>query len=78
MPGFVGALGPTVRSATPPTWRSPRRTTRGHPRAINVRARGATIDLEIRFDVTSIVTTRTTEGPIARRLDFLQMHEGFG
>jgi hypothetical protein len=74
MPGFVGALGPDgpIAYATDVAI-TETSDERGAPRAIMVRARGAALELDLRFDVTSIVTTRTTEGPIARGLDFLQM-----
>ena len=74
MPGFVGALGPEgpIGYATDVTI-TETDDAQGNPASISVRARGRALDLALRFDVTSRVTTRTTQGPIARGLDFLQL-----
>jgi hypothetical protein len=74
MLGFVGALGPDgpIGYATDVAI-TETRDDRGQPATISVRARGAALDLDLQFEVGSIVTTRTEQGPIARGLDFLQM-----
>jgi hypothetical protein len=74
IPGFVGALGPdgplgyatdvSITETNDP---------QGRPRTISVRARGTALDLTIRFDVASAVTTRMTQGPLANGADFLQL-----
>ena len=46
---------------------------RGQPRRITVRARGSALDLDLRFDVGSAITTRMEQGPLANGIDFLQM-----
>ena len=74
MPGFAGALGPEG----PLGYATDVRITEtnddnGRPTAISVRARGAGIDLSLRFDITSVETTRTGSGPLANQIDFLQM-----
>jgi hypothetical protein len=45
----------------------------GRPRSIDVRAVGSTLDLSVRFDVASSITTRMTQGAPGSGLDFLQM-----
>jgi hypothetical protein len=45
----------------------------GRPRTITVRGRAAAVDVTLRFDVASAVTTRMAEGPLGNDLDFLQM-----
>jgi hypothetical protein len=74
MPGFVGALGPdgplgyaTNVSITETN------DAQGRPARIDVRARGTALDLQLRFDVASAITTRMAQGPLATGLDFLQM-----
>lgn len=75
IPGFVGVLGPdgplgyatnvTITETNDP---------QGRPTAIEVLARGNALDLRIRFDVVSAVTTRmASQGPLGSGLDFLQM-----
>lgn len=74
MPGLVGALGPDgpIGYATEVEI-TEESDPRGTPQRITIRARGAALELDLRFDVASIVTTRTAQVPIARGLDFLQM-----
>jgi hypothetical protein len=74
LPGFVGALGPdgplayaTDVSITESS------DEQGEPRTIAVRARGGALDLEMRFQVASVVSTRMTQGPIGRGITFLQL-----
>ena len=40
---------------------------------ITVRARGDGLDVTLRFDVASAVTTRMAQGPLANDVDFLQL-----
>ena len=75
IPGFVGALGPDgpLGYATDVTI-TETNDERGQPRTISVRARGADLDIQLRFDVESAVMTRTGgSGPLASGLDFLQL-----
>jgi hypothetical protein len=74
IPGFVGVLGPDG----PLGYSTDVRITeendgRGQPKTITVRARGSALDLDLRFDVASAVTTRMAQGPLANGVDFLQM-----
>jgi len=74
IPGFVGVLGPNG----PLGYSTDVRITedndeRGQPKTINVRARGSALDLDLRFDVASAVTTHMAQGPLANGVDFLQM-----
>src|SRR4029077_13485995 len=46
---------------------------RGRPLSIDVRARGSGLDVRIRFDVASAVTTRMAQGPLASGLNFYQL-----
>ena len=74
IPGFVGVLGPDG----PLGYSTDVRITedndeRGQPRTINVRARGSALDIDLRFDVASAVTTHMAQGPLANGVDFLQM-----
>ena len=74
IPGFVGALGPdgplgyatnvTIAETNDP---------RGQPKTITVAARSRLLDVTMRFDVDSMVTTRTAQGTLANGLNFLQM-----
>jgi hypothetical protein len=76
IPGFVGALGPDG----PLGYSTDVRITetnddKGQPRTIAVRARSASLTVDLRFDVASTVTTRMrmTQGALANGLNFLQM-----
>ena len=74
IPGFMAALGPdgplafgtdlTMTETDGPD---------GRPRTIAIRARGTALELNVRFDVSSAVTTRMTQGPLGNNLDFLQL-----
>jgi hypothetical protein len=73
IPGFVGALGPDG----PLGYSTDVRITetnddKGQPRTIAVRARSASLTLDVRFDVASTVTSRMT-GALANGVNFLQM-----
>jgi hypothetical protein len=74
IPGFVGVLGPDG----PLGYSTDVRITedndaRGQPRTITVRARGSALELDLRFEVDSAVTTHMTQGRFANGVDFLQM-----
>jgi hypothetical protein len=74
LPGFVGVLGPDgplgfatnvqIDETNAPD---------GRPTAITVRALGTGVDLTLRFDVASAVTTRMAQGPLANDVNFLQL-----
>jgi len=74
LPGFVGVLGADgplgfatnvqIEETNAPD---------GRPTAISVRALGTGVDLTLRFDVTSAVTTRMAQGPLANDVNFLQL-----
>jgi hypothetical protein len=74
MPGFVGAIGTDgpLGYATNVTITESNDHT-GRPRRIDVRARGAALELQFQFDVGSAITTRMAEPPLNSGLDFLQM-----
>lgn len=74
MPGFVGALGPDG----PLGYATDVKITEvddenGRPKTVTIRARGTSLDLDIRFDAASSVTTRMSQGPLANGVNFLQM-----
>jgi hypothetical protein len=74
MPGFVGAIGKDgpLGYATNVTITESNDHT-GRPRRIDVRARGAALELQFQFDVDSAVTTQMAQPPLNSGLDFLQM-----
>jgi hypothetical protein len=74
LPGFVGVLGPDG----PLAYATDVRITEtdgpsGQPERIEIRARGSALDVTMRFDVASTVTTHATEGPLANDVSFLQL-----
>ena len=73
-PGFVGALGPDgpLGFATNVQIQETNDAA-GKPQAIAIRARAASLDLTMNFAVGSAVMTRTTQGPLANAVDFLQL-----
>jgi hypothetical protein len=74
IPGFVGVLGPDGPLGYSTNVRIVEENDeRGRPRRITVRARGSALDLDLRFDVSSAITTRMEQGPLANGIDFLQM-----
>ena len=74
MPGFVGALGPDgPLGYTTDVTITEENDANGLPRAITVRARGTTIDLTLRFDVSTSVTTSMAQGRATGDLNFLQL-----
>jgi hypothetical protein len=74
LPGFVGVLGPEgplgfatnvrIEESNAPD---------GRPTQITVRALGAGLDLTLRFEVLSAVTTKMAQGPLANDVNFLQL-----
>ena len=75
IPGFVGVLGPDgpLGYATNVTI-TETNDERGNPRTVLVRARGMDLEVEVRFDVESAVTTRAgSSSTLSSGLDFLQM-----
>jgi hypothetical protein len=74
IPGFIAVLGPdgplaygTELTVTETD------DAEGRPRTIAIRARGTALELTVRFDVSSAVTTSMTQGPLGNDLDFLQL-----
>ncbi|MEQ1574077.1 MAG: hypothetical protein ABL993_07500 [Vicinamibacterales bacterium] len=78
IPGFVGALGPDgpLGYATDVTIIE-QNDERGEPKSITVRGRGPSLDLSLRFDVASTVTSQMTQGPLANGVNFLQMRGNY-
>ena len=79
IPGFAGVIGPDGPLAyTNFLTITETSDERGQPRTILVRARGSALDVELRFDVESAVTTRTAgSGPLTSSLDFLQLRGNY-
>jgi hypothetical protein len=74
IPGFVGVLGPDGPLGYSTDVRIHEdNDEHGQPKTITVRARGSALDLDLRFDVASAVTTHMAQGPLATGIDFLQM-----
>jgi hypothetical protein len=74
LPGFVGVLGPDGPLGFATNVRiDETNAPDGRPTQITVRALGTGIDLTLRFDVTSAVTTRMAQGPLANPVNFLQL-----
>jgi hypothetical protein len=74
LPGFVGVLGPDGPIAYARDVQIVETDdASGRPQRIELRARGPALDLTVRFDVQSMVSTRTTAGPWAEGIDFLQL-----
>jgi hypothetical protein len=74
IPGFVGALGPDgplgyATNVTIAEMNDPQ----GQPKTITVTARSRLLEVTMRFDVASMVTTRMAQGMLANGLNFLQM-----
>jgi hypothetical protein len=75
IPGFVGVLGPDgpLAYATDVTI-TETNDARGEPQRVIVRGRGTDLDVELRFDRESAITTRASgSSPLASGLDFFQM-----
>ena len=74
LPGFVGVLGPDGPLGFATNVKiEETNTADGRPTAITVRALGSGLDLTLRFDVTSAVTTKMAQGPLANNVNFLQL-----
>jgi len=74
LPGFVGVLGPDGPLGFATNVRiEETNAPDGRPTAITVRALGSAVDLTLRFDVASAVTTRMAQGPLANNVNFLQL-----
>ena len=79
IPGFIGVLGPDgpLGYATNVTI-TETDDERGEPRMILVRGRGTDLQIELRFDVESAVTTRAgSSSTLSSGLDFLQMRGAY-
>jgi hypothetical protein len=72
--GFVGALGPDgpLGYATNVAI-SEMNDEHGQPKTITVSGRSRLLDVQMRFDVGSMVTTRMSQGTLSNGLNFLQM-----
>ena len=49
----------------------------GRPQRIAITARGPSLDLKAEFDVATVVTTRSQQGPLANQIDFLQLRGAY-
>src|SRR5262245_31598679 len=74
LPGFLGALGPDglLGYATDVTIAESNNAD-GQPRSITVTGRSRLLDMRMRFDVGSLVSTPMTQGALSNGLNFLQM-----
>ena len=74
LPGFVGVLGPDGPLGFATNVRiDETNAPDGRPLQITVRALGTGVDLTLRFDVASAVTTKMAQGPLANDVNFLQL-----
>jgi hypothetical protein len=74
MGGFLGALGPDGPLGYATNVRiTETNDAGGRPETIAIEAIGAAVSLEIRFDVTSSVSTPMAQGPMAGSMDLLQL-----
>jgi len=74
LPGFVGVLGPDGPLGFATNVRiEETNAADGQPARITVRALGTGVNLTLRFDVASAVTTRMAQGPLANNVNFLQL-----
>jgi hypothetical protein len=74
LPGFVGVLGPDgPLGYTRDVTIAEVNDARGQPQSISVQARSTGLDVEVRFDVESVVVTRGAGGALSSGLDFFQM-----
>ncbi len=65
MPGFVGVLGPDGPLGYATNVRITEVNDRDRrPKTIDVTARGPAMDVQLRFDVASAITTRMSQGPL--------------
>jgi hypothetical protein len=74
IPGFVGVLGADGPLGYATDVRiSETNDAAGKPRTIAITARGPSVDLALRVDIASQVTTHMAQGPLANGVDFLQL-----
>jgi hypothetical protein len=74
IPGFVGVLGPDGPLGYATNVRIVEQNdAAGRPTGIDIQGRGASLDMRAQFRVESMVTTPAQQGPLAGRIDFLQM-----
>ncbi len=74
MPGFVGVLGPDGPLGYATNVRiTESNDTDGRPNTVSVTARGPAMDVRVRFDVASAVTTRMNGGRMGGGVNFLQL-----
>jgi hypothetical protein len=74
LPGFLGVLGRDGPLGFATNVRiEETNAPDGRPTAITVRALGSGVDVTLRFDVASAVTTRMAQGPLANDVNFLQL-----
>ena len=78
IPGFVGILGPDGPLGYATNVRISEENDRhGRPTRIAISGRGPSLDLKAQFDVTTVVTTRSQQGPLANQIDFLQLRGAY-
>ncbi len=78
IPGFVGILGPDGPIGYATNVRITEENDRtGRPQRIAITARGPSLDLKAQFDVATVVTTRSQQGPLANQIDFLQLRGAY-
>jgi hypothetical protein len=74
LPGFLGVLGPDGPLAYATDVRiAETNDASGRPREIEIRGRGPALNVVLRFEVASAITTRMSQGPLANGIDFLQL-----
>jgi len=74
IPGFVGVLGPDGPLGYATTVRiTEQNDGNGRPQRISISGRSASLDVTAEFAVSSAVTTRSQQGPLANQVDFLQL-----
>ena len=78
IPGFVGILGPDGPLGYATNVRISEENDRnGRPQRIDITGRGPSLDLKAQFNVATVVTTRSQQGPLADRIDFLQLRGAY-
>lgn len=78
IPGFVGILGPDGPLGYATNVRiSEENDANARPKRIAITGRGPSLDLKAQFDVSTVVTTRSQQGPLANQIDFLQLRGAY-
>ena len=78
IPGFVGILGPDGPLGYATDVRINEQNDRaGRPTRISITGRSASLDVTAHFDVAAAVTTPSQQGPLANRIDFLQLRGNY-